>query len=69
MAEAPQFVQAVVDAVVAAPAVGQERKARRKPKPDVGIIEIEIEDITIRAGSGADANMIAAIVQALKANR
>lgn len=69
MAEAPQFVQAVVDAVVAAPAVGQERKARCKPKPDVGIIEIEVEDITIRAGSGADANMIAAIVQALKANR
>jgi transposase len=65
MAEAPQFVQAVV----AAPAVGQERKTRCKPKPDVGIIEIEVEDITIRAGSGADANMIAAIVQALKANR
>jgi transposase len=69
MAEAPQFVQAVVDAAVAAPAVGQERKARCKPKSDVGIIEIEVEDITIRAGSGADANMIAAIVQALKANR
>jgi hypothetical protein len=31
MAEAPQFVQAVVDAVVAAPAVGQERKAHASP--------------------------------------
>jgi hypothetical protein len=53
-------------AVVAAPAVGQEWKARWKPKPDAGIIEIEVEDITIRAGSGADANLIAAIVQAPK---
>src|SRR5947209_10604511 len=69
-AEAPLFVPAVVDAVATAPALCKARKARRcKPKPDAGIIEIQVEGITIRAGRGADANMIAAIVQALKANR
>lgn len=69
-AEAPQFVPAVVDAVVATPVLCNERKAKRcKPKPDAGIIEIEVEGITIRAGRGGDANMTAAIVQALKANR
>lgn len=68
--EAVQFVPAVVDAVVPAPAVDQERKTLRcKPKPDGGIIEIEVDGITIRAGRGADATMIASIVQALKASR
>lgn len=47
-AEAPLFVPVVVDAVATAPAVCKERKAspRCKPKPDAGIIEIQIEGIT-----------------------
>ncbi|KJC43590.1 transposase, partial [Bradyrhizobium sp. LTSP857] len=75
--EEVQFVPAVVDVAVPAPALGRERKvARCKPKPDVrtcrcdaGIIEIEVDGITIRAGRGADTAMIASIVQALKASR
>ncbi|MBO0717725.1 MAG: transposase [Rhizobiales bacterium] len=64
----PRFVPAVVDAPAAA--VGPERKAQRwKAKPDLGGIEIEVDGITIRAGRGADAAMIAAIVHALKAPR
>lgn len=62
-----QFVPAVVDSM--APALGPRRKAPRcKPKPDVGIIEIEVEGVTIRVGRGADATMIATIVQVLKAS-
>jgi transposase len=73
-AEEVQFVPAVVDAVVPVPAIGrdlsQERKALRcKLRPDAGIIEIEVDGITIRAGRGADTTMIASIVQALKAGR
>lgn len=57
---------AVVDAVVPAAALGRERKAvRGKAKTDSGIIEIEVDGITIRAGRGADPTMIASIVQAL----
>jgi transposase len=69
-AEEVTFVPAVVDAVVPAPAVDRERKAVRcKAKADTGIIEIEVDGITIRAGRGADTTMIASIVQALKASR
>jgi transposase len=63
-----QFVPAVVDAPAAVG--GPERKVQRcKAKPDLGGIEIEVDGITIRAGRGADAAMIAAIVHALKAPR
>ena len=68
---------AVVDAAVSAAAVDRERKAvrckakadTRARRCDAGIIEIEVDGITIRAGRGADATMIASIVQALKAIR
>ena len=69
-AEEVRFVPAVVDAMVPAPALGRERKAGRcKAKADSGILEIEVDGITIRAGRGADPTMIASIVQALKASR
>jgi transposase len=64
----PQFVPAVVD--VPAAAMSPRRKARRcRAKPDLGSIEIEIDGTIIRAGHGANAAMIAAIVRALKASR
>ena len=69
-AEEVQFVPAVVEAVAQAPALGQERRAPRyKSRSDVGMIEIEADGVVVRAGHGADANTIAAIVQALKAGR
>ncbi len=69
-AEELQFVPAVVDAGASAPVLRRRRKAPRcKSEPDVGMIEVEVEGVTIRAGRGADANTIAAIVQALKASR
>ena len=65
-----RFVPAVVDAVAQTAALGRKCKAPRcKPRPDVGTIEIEVDGVTIRVGRGADANMISAIVQALKASR
>ncbi len=69
-AEQLQFVPAVVDAVAQAPVVRRQRQAPRcKSQPDIGTVEIEVDGVTIRVGRGADANMIAAIVQALKASR
>jgi transposase len=69
-AEELQFVPAVVDAGASAPVLCRRRKApRSESEPDVGMIEVEVEGVTIRAGRGADANTIAAIVQALKASR
>ena len=66
-ADKVQFVPAVVDAVVPVPIAAQQRKIVRKV--DSGLIEIEVDGITIRAGRGADAALIASIVQALKASR
>ena len=61
---------AVVDVGASAPALRRQRKAPRcKSEPDVGMIEVEVDGVTIRAGRGADANTIAAIVEALKASR
>ena len=69
-AEELQFVPAVVDVGASAPALRRQRKAPRcKSEPDAGMIEVEVDGVTIRAGRGADANTIAAIVQALKASR
>jgi transposase len=66
----PLFVPAVVDAMASAAAHGPERKSDRpKVKPNVGSIEIEAEGVTIRVGRGADVEMIAAIVHALRATR
>ena len=69
-AEELQFVPAVVGAVAQLPAARRRRKASRcKSEPEVGTIEVEVDGVTIRVGRGADANTIAAIIQALKANR
>ena len=69
-AEELQFVPAVVDVIAQAPALRRQRKAPLcKSKPDIGTIEVEVGGVTIRVGRGADANTIAAIVQALRATR
>jgi transposase len=34
--------------------------------PTSGIIEVEIDGVTIRVGSGADAKTVAAVIRALK---
>ncbi len=69
-AEEPVFVPAVVEALAPASALGERRKAPRGgPKSDVGLIEIEVDGAVVRVGRGADANTIAAVVQALKASR
>jgi transposase len=68
-AEELQFVPAVVDVVASAPARGRRKRPRCKSEPDAGTIEVEVNGVTIRAGRGAEANTIAAIVQALKASR
>jgi len=62
-----EFVPAVITAET--PASGRERSAGARTGFDVDGITLEVDGVTIRAGRGADAAMIAAIVRALKANR
>jgi transposase len=45
----------------------QKGARRRRARQTSGIIEVEIDDVTIRVGSGADAKTFAAVIRALKA--
>jgi transposase len=69
-AEELQFVPAVADGIAPASARRGGHKAPRwKSEPAARAIEVEVDGVTIRTGRGADANTIAAIVQAVKASR
>jgi transposase len=64
--EEPRFVPAVVEAQL------PERKVRRRSRTRhadraAGIIEVEIDGVTVRIGRGAEAKTVAAVLRALKA--
>ncbi|MGE3988611.1 IS66-like element accessory protein TnpA [Pseudorhodoplanes sp.] len=64
---APQFVPAVIEAT--SPERPRKRvkpRSRRHGGDAVGIIEVEIEGVTVRVGRGAEAKTVAAVLRALK---
>ncbi len=67
-ASAPMFVPAVIDAARPAPAPAKQPAARRRrtvARPSGGI-EIEIDGVVVRVGTGASLKTIAAVLSALK---
>ena len=65
-AEELQFVPAVLD--VAPSLVRRQRKMPRRPvESRAGMIEVEIDGMTVRVGRGADAKTVTAVLRALKA--
>jgi len=69
-AEASKFVPAVVEP--GAPARSSRRRLRKPTRQvdrSAGSIEVEIEGVTVRIGRGAEAEMMAAVLRALKAAR
>lgn len=64
-ADGLQFVPAVVD--VGSSPVPQRRAPRCKTKASVGMIEVEINGVTVRVGRGADAKTLITVLRALKA--
>ena len=66
---APVFVPAVIQEAVGDGEAKTDRKAtrRRRGCQTSGIIEIEIDGVTVRVGNGADAKTVAAVIRALKA--
>nr|WP_067254792.1 transposase [Methylobacterium sp. CCH7-A2] len=67
-ASSPMFVPAVVDAVRSAPETVRQPTTRRRrtiARPSGGI-EIEIEGVVVRVGTGASPKTIAAVIGALK---
>ena len=65
---APQFVPAVIEARLPEATV---RRRSRSPMHQAdctcGIIEIELDGVTVRVGRGADAKTVATVLRALKA--
>lgn len=67
-AEELQFVPAVVDGPLSAPSVRRQRRAQHcKAEAGAGIIEVEIDGVTVRVGRGADAKTVMVVLRALKA--
>lgn len=66
--DAPQFVPAVIEpgAVADSPPV---RRARRRRRTAGAAVELEIDGVAVKIGRGADAGMIAAVIEALRAAR
>jgi transposase len=66
----PAFVPAVINQP-GRKGVGKatQREGRRRGCRSNGIIEVEVDGVTIRVGGGTDAETIAAVIRALKAVR
>jgi transposase len=64
-----QFVPAVLDdaSPSSRPVRRQRRMPRRQVEPGAGMIEVEIDGMTVRVGHGADAKTVTAVLRALKA--
>jgi transposase len=66
-AEGLQFVPVVMDGPSSAPGVRRQRRAQRcKAEPSAGIIEVEIDGVTVRVGRSADAKTVKAVLRVLK---
>ena len=64
----PGFVPAVVEAPADEPVqTGKHSKKRRRSKAPA--VELEIDNVVVKIGRGADAGVIAAVIEALKATR
>jgi len=66
--EAPQFVPAVVESALPEGAARRRQRQRARPVDrGSGIIEVEIEGVSVRVGRGADVKTVAVVIRALKA--
>ena len=64
-ASGPSFVPAIVVAPEAS--ARPARRSKRKLVRNAGIVELEIDGVTVRVGRGAEAKTIGAVIRALKA--
>ena len=65
--QAPVFVPAVVEVPSPERPVRRSGKRTRQVARTSGVIEVEIEGVTVRVGRGAEAKTVAAVIRALKA--
>lgn len=66
--QAAVFVPAVVE-LSSAPDQAPVRRARKRRRSKASAVELEIDGVAVKIGRGADAGVIAAVIEALKATR
>ena len=65
---AATFVPAVVE-LSAQPDPAPTRRVRRRRRAPTAAVELEIDGVAVKIARGADAGVIAAVIEALKATR
>lgn len=65
----PSFVPAVIDPLPSGDPAPATRRPRKRRRGSVGAIELEIDGVAVTIGRGADAAIIGAVIEALKATR
>jgi transposase len=65
---APSFVPAVIEQAPSGDPPAEVRPPRRRRSPATPV-ELEIDGVAVKIGRGADAGIIAAVIEALKATR
>jgi transposase len=65
--ETPQFVPAIVESALPEGAARRRQRQRARPEDRPGIIEVEIDGVSVRVGRGADVKTVAVVIRALKA--
>jgi len=66
---APVFVPAVVEAAADNEPVPMARRPNKRRRSKLSAVELEIDGVSVKISSGADAGVIAAVIEALKATR
>lgn len=64
----PSFVPAVLDPVPSSE-LGPAARRRRHRRSQPAVVELEIDGVAVKIGRGADAGIIAAVIEALKTTR
>jgi transposase len=67
--KAPSFVPAIIDPVPADDPPPATRRPRRRRGFRASAVELEIDGVAVKIGHDADAGVIAAVIEALKATR
>lgn len=65
----PAFVPAIVEAQPADKPASAARRPKKRRRSKVSAVELEIDGVAVKIGQGADAGVIAAVIEALKATR
>lgn len=69
MAPTPSFVPAVIEPAPSGDPIAAAKRPRRQRRSQAGAVELEIDGVAVKIARGADAHVIAAVIEALKATR